>query len=297
MPADGRCPDCGAVLHGPYCSACGQRAETTIISLWRFVGDALDDLFSLDSRVWRTLLPLLSQPGRLTREYLDGRRTRYLPPFRTYLILSVIFFVTASMLSVDWRLSVTRASPEVVEGLPTADSGEESNPCEAEITLADLGPLDNTEWEASIRAACEKIIADSGDSLVRAIVDNIPTMMFFFIPVVALGMKSLYLVSRPKYVEHLLFLFHYHAFFFLTLTLVVIVSWFAQIGPVLKLPAEILTGLAWTYIPIYLFIALRRVYGQGRALTGLKYLLLLLGYAVTLSFAFLSVLAYSALTL
>ena len=297
MQADERCRNCGAVLRGSYCSDCGQRADARIVSLWQFIGDVLDDLLNLDSRLWRTLLPLLVRPGRLTSDYLDGKRASYLPPFRTYLILSLIFFVTAAVLSVDWQLSVTRASPDVAERLPTADPVEDTNPCEAEIDLAELGPLANTEWEARIRAACEKIVADSGDSLQRAIVDNIPTMMFFFIPLVALGMKCLYPLSRPRYVEHLLFLFHFHAFFFLTLTLIVMVSWLAHIVPALELPATILTGLGWTYIPIYLFMALRRVYRQGRVLTALKYILLLLGYAVTLGVVFIVVLAYSALTL
>lgn len=63
--------------------------------MWELLRDAFGDLFELDSRLWRTIIPLLLRPGRLTKDYLEGRRARYMPPFRMYLVLSVIFFVVA----------------------------------------------------------------------------------------------------------------------------------------------------------------------------------------------------------
>ncbi len=89
------CLNCGAPLAGQYCGQCGQRATSRLISLFELLRDAFGDLFELDSRLWRTLVPLLVRPGRLTREYLQGRRARYMPPFRMYLVLSLIFFVVA----------------------------------------------------------------------------------------------------------------------------------------------------------------------------------------------------------
>ena len=89
------CLNCGAVLRGQYCGNCGQRARTRLISLWELVRDAFGDLFELDSRIWQTLIPLLIRPGRLTHDYLAGRRARYMPPFRMYLVMSLIFFVVA----------------------------------------------------------------------------------------------------------------------------------------------------------------------------------------------------------
>ncbi len=83
------------MLAGQYCGQCGQRASSRLISLWELVRDAFGDLFELDSRLWRTLRPLLLRPGLLTRDYLEGRRARYMPPFRMYLVLSLIFFVVA----------------------------------------------------------------------------------------------------------------------------------------------------------------------------------------------------------
>ncbi len=89
------CLNCGTTLSGQYCGSCGQRARSRLISLWELVREAFGDLFELDSRVWQTLVPLVIHPGRLTRDYLLGRRARFMPPFRTYLVLSVVFFLVA----------------------------------------------------------------------------------------------------------------------------------------------------------------------------------------------------------
>ncbi len=89
------CLNCGTRLRGQYCGVCGQRARNRLISLWELLSEAFGDLLELDSRVWRTLIPLLIRPGQLTHDYLQGRRARYMPPFRTYLVLSVLFFVVA----------------------------------------------------------------------------------------------------------------------------------------------------------------------------------------------------------
>lgn len=89
------CANCATPLAGQYCSRCGQRARSRLISIWELVRDAIGDLFELDSRIWQTLIPLVFRPGKLTRDYLMGRRARFMPPFRTYLVLSLLFFLVA----------------------------------------------------------------------------------------------------------------------------------------------------------------------------------------------------------
>ncbi len=89
------CLNCGASLSGQYCGNCGQRARSRLISLWELVREAFGDLFELDSRLWQTLVPLVIRPGKLTQDYLLGRRARFMPPFRSYLVLSVVFFLVA----------------------------------------------------------------------------------------------------------------------------------------------------------------------------------------------------------
>ncbi|MFU8894824.1 MAG: DUF4286 family protein, partial [Gammaproteobacteria bacterium] len=71
------CPNCNELLWGQYCASCGQRARVRMITFWELLKDAGDLLASLDSRIWRTLGLLLFRPGRLTLDYLQGKRAGY----------------------------------------------------------------------------------------------------------------------------------------------------------------------------------------------------------------------------
>ena len=95
LKASEACLNCGTTLTGQYCGNCGQRARSRLISIWELMQEAFGDLLELDSRLWRTLIPLTIRPGKLTRDYLEGRRARFMPPFRTYLVLSIFFFLIA----------------------------------------------------------------------------------------------------------------------------------------------------------------------------------------------------------
>jgi len=101
--ARSRCANCQTLLVGPFCSNCGQRHEPHVHSLGEFASEALEGVTHADSRLWRTLWLLISKPGFLTVEFLEGRRARYLPPFRLYLVLSVVLFIVAASVSTTHR--------------------------------------------------------------------------------------------------------------------------------------------------------------------------------------------------
>ena len=91
------CANCHAALDGEYCAACGQRHEPHVHTVAHFAGEAFESISHADSRLWRTLWYLLARPGFLTREFFAGRRVRYLPPFRLYLVISVVFFLVVGL--------------------------------------------------------------------------------------------------------------------------------------------------------------------------------------------------------
>ena len=88
-----RCRNCGATLRGEYCHHCGQREGRGDLHFADAAGEVLGDLFTWDSRFWRTLFPLVFRPGFLTAEFIAGRRARYVPPFRLYIIISFVLFL------------------------------------------------------------------------------------------------------------------------------------------------------------------------------------------------------------
>ena len=87
-----RCPNCGGAVPERFCTRCGQERlphrQTVLVLLKEFV----EGVFSFDSLVVRSLIPLLFRPGFLTQEYMAGRRQRYISPLRIYLTVSVLFF-------------------------------------------------------------------------------------------------------------------------------------------------------------------------------------------------------------
>src|SRR5262245_16741251 len=158
VPA-GRCQNCHAALRGPYCSACGQHAISHVHSVWEFMREAMEGLTHADSRVWSTLWPLLFRPGFLTCEFLNGRRARYLPPLRLYLVVSVLFFLLLA--------SLPHSESVIV------DLGSNPAPASADSKKA---PCEGFEYEGPFREtlgprlldACRRTAADKGRSLGHA---------------------------------------------------------------------------------------------------------------------------------
>ena len=95
------CPNCGAPVHGPYCYACGQSEKGMIRHLSEVMSEFADIVFNVDSRIFRSLWDLYIRPGYLTREYLAGRRARYVTPFRLFFFLSIIAFFSMQMVIPD----------------------------------------------------------------------------------------------------------------------------------------------------------------------------------------------------
>lgn len=88
------CPNCELPAAGDYCSKCGEYLpEARDLSLKSFVKDATKEFVSVDSKLLGSLKLLLRWPGRLTSEYLLGRRSKYLKPLQLFLIVNVFYFL------------------------------------------------------------------------------------------------------------------------------------------------------------------------------------------------------------
>jgi hypothetical protein len=93
----------------------------------------------------------------------------------------------------------------------------------------------------------------------------------------------LYPLSRRYYVEHLLFFVHLHAFLFLLLTLQILFVRTTAVLGIHDLVTTLVIAASSIYIPVYLFVAMRRVYGQSRFVTFLKFIILMITYIIGFS--------------
>jgi len=89
----GLCANCGEVLGGQFCHSCGQSSKSMIKFFGEVVKELLDDALGYDSRLKHSLFPLFFKPGRLTLDYVKGKRFHYVLPFKLYLITSVLFIL------------------------------------------------------------------------------------------------------------------------------------------------------------------------------------------------------------
>jgi Protein of unknown function (DUF3667) len=93
--AENNCLNCGATLQGKFCDVCGQENLEIKESFGHMMNHAISDYFHFDEQFFRTLKPLLFKPGKLTQEYMAGRRVSYLHPIKMYIFISFIYFLVA----------------------------------------------------------------------------------------------------------------------------------------------------------------------------------------------------------
>ncbi|MBI4409896.1 MAG: DUF3667 domain-containing protein [Gemmatimonadetes bacterium] len=273
-----RCRNCAAPLVGRFCAQCGQEDEDLDRPFFRLVGDVLGEFFSLDSRVARTI-PLLLRPGRLTAEYVSGRRARFVLPVRLYIVSSALFLAAVALTPIEkLRVSVGGLEPADTTAAAAASPAAEAEPKKS--LLVGLGPpeANPSRIRAILLRAQEN--AQSADPLrFRELwFRTWAWSILLLLPVFALVLKAGYR-SRP-YLHHLIFSLHYHAVFFLAFAFLIAllnIRW----GPV----AAPLALAVLASIPLYLLLALKRVYGEGWLKTigkaagaGSVYLMLLVAF-------------------
>jgi hypothetical protein len=249
-----RCRNCGAELLGRYCVNCSQPADVHVLTTAELLHELLEGVTHSDSRLWRTLKYLWFKPGRLTQEYVAGRRMSYLPPFRLYLVLSVAFFFIAS-------LSHAPERGEVIH----FDSAASSSP-------SSIRSCDDIHFEAlaqrpalnqRIRHACKEVVRDNGASLQHLALATMSKAMFIFLPLVAFLHMLMYWRPRYRYSEQLLFFVHLHAFYFSVAILMITAFNVAYSWPRLQGTASNLQTLLGWAATIYTVIAVRRVFTKS----------------------------------
>ncbi len=120
--AAGACLSCGGAILGAFCGSCGQRNDDLRRSSVILFRDFLADTFSFDSRMWRTLGLLAAAPGAVPTDYSHGKRSRYTPPVRLFLVVSFLFFLTIGLTQTLFvAVEVRPKSPEEIAASKAAE--------------------------------------------------------------------------------------------------------------------------------------------------------------------------------
>ena len=105
------CANCSAFLQDQarYCHTCGQSSHIHH-SLLHMVEEVLHGLFHFDTKAWRTLPALVVNPGQLTRQYLDGKRTAFVSPLALFLFMVFIMFFVLSFTLQEEKINSSKAA-------------------------------------------------------------------------------------------------------------------------------------------------------------------------------------------
>lgn len=250
------CPNCGWSLDEsppPFCPGCGQDVRIKPPTVGEFLQQFGGAYLSTEGALWRTLKLLFTQPGELTKQYLNGRRKHYVLPLRLYLTLSVVALLLVRTLSHVSPLNGTD-DPALEAALrsdkPTAVlnfSGSQAGLRQGQLVC-----------ERMPRWVCERVgqqmRADPPGFLLKVkranerVLANGSIIMLVLLPLFTIGLRVAYADRRLVYAEHLVFALHLHAFWACAL-LLLLADW---------LP---LTVLAMAIMVVYTLLAERRVYG------------------------------------
>jgi len=265
------CLNCGTKLHGKYCHDCGQKNTDINVPFKELLHEFLWDELRIDSRFFHTLSPLIIKPGFLTADYVAGRRVRYIPPLRTYVIISFLLFLLLAMASKRSHLEELHEEPETrtearaVESAPKPIIGQDI-PAAGEDTLSFDFRFTRMVEEGYRRGA------KNPELFVETLIERFAQGMFLLMPLFALLLKLLYIRSGRYYMQHLIFSIHFHAFVFLTILAITVTRFFRI--PVLS---QWMSLLIMT-IPLYLYLSMKRFYRQGFWPTFIKLNLLSISY-------------------
>ncbi|MDP9124930.1 MAG: DUF3667 domain-containing protein [Pseudomonadota bacterium] len=286
---DVACRNCGTQAPLKFCPECGQETTLHPPTLGEFLHEFVGHYVALEGTLWRTLALLLRKPGRLTREYLDGRRRRYVLPLRLYLTASFLFFLVLKLTAG----SVDPAMVVKVDGHPMPLAEYKARAASAAAApppgAASMAPLPKFEMThlsdcgGTGRPACNRVQAYSNTLLDRfqanpqESVEHMrthflglaPYAIFVMLPAFAGIMMLAYRRRRMTYGEHFVFSLHLHAFWFLALMVNQLVP--DSLGSVLQLA-----------VPVYGVWAMREAYGGGWGATIVRALLVTLLYCIVL---------------
>jgi hypothetical protein len=264
-PRSTRCLNCGAEMAGPFCAQCGQRDIPPYPSLGELVTDAFWELSGWDGRFAGTVRALLQTPGRLTREFLEGRRARYISPLRLYLFASLMYFLAAAAAPDVRPTDGSRISAPGLQLSTETGAGRVSaaglkaregslTPAQRDTALAEIANA-----PAVLRPILRRLVADS-QGFKKSLLATMPRVLFALVPIFA-AILALFYHGR-KYPEHLYFGLHLHAFFFVALTVAALSKFSNSVA--FSIAASLIVSI---WIAAYSLVSARRVYGGSWAAT------------------------------
>lgn len=217
----------------------------------------LGSLFSYDSKLFISLKALLFSPAKMTKEYLSGKRVKYLNPFRIFISMALLFFIVSSLTTEksNNKFEIQSKSKEIQNEISNEfnqvnDSLKQKRSQEESISKKDEKPsiyealeenpdltfqevVNNYDFKNTTKDKFRFLlnknarkITKKADTFIAFIKSKFPFFMFLFIPIATLILKLLYIRRQYTYTDHLVFNYYLSSTLFFLLILISFFSYF-----------------------------------------------------------------------
>jgi Protein of unknown function (DUF3667) len=312
----GRCLNCATVLapDARFCSQCGQDTANHPPSLFEFVHEFVSHYIAVEGTLWKSLWGLMARPGFLTREYLAGRKQRYVLPLRMLLTLGLLFFLALKLMPGSTHtLGLDKEIDSEVSQVTTSDAASAAASAVASLPMSAAASKAASKIEKARRRVAErsggmvlidKELAAQLPESMRARVQRAedhwradpkgsvkamgatmlglaPYAVLCSLPFFAGLLKLLF--WRQPYGAHFVFAMHLHAAWYGMLLLAVLLPWSGVIFAV------------WAWSNLYPVLALKRVHAASGWTTVLRAGLLAMMHWVLLTLGLVALVLAGAL--
>ena len=256
------CLNCEAPINTKYCPHCGQENVHSDHSVAVLVRDFFTEIAYYDSKLWLTLRTLLLHPGRLSAEWAQGKRMKYVSPIKLYLWITFVFFLAMALRGSSAPVTTTAAATSLSRVDVNFDQKLAIATARHDLLAEQVGKL-------------VKVFRASPQAFIQSFRDQIPRVLFVILPMLALGLKLLYWRQRKYFVDHLVFVLHLHSCIFLVLLISLVrPAGVTQASPAIAMIVWISLALLFLWIVGYGFVAQLRFYGQPFGMIAIKNLVL-----------------------
>lgn len=297
-----KCLNCNTTLdHSEaYCHRCGQLNSTKRINLYDFFEEFIANFYAYDSKLRNSIVSIFTRPGILAKEYNNGKKQSYANPFRLFLNISLLLFLSFSIsdfftkeqelienskekpIKANKKNQFSKDSIYNFETIKKQSLGFDykissfKNFHTKHPTKTDTEALKELGYEAT---TTNKFIYHKSqsfksnniyDEMIDFFYSKLPLLIFLSLPIISLMFLILYIRNNVNYTEHLIFTYTFFTFIF-------IIFIFINLIDIISSPLSLIfTGIFFLLVfPIYFYRSLRNFYQQNRWKTIIKFLLLI----------------------
>lgn len=230
------CGNCDTPYVGNFCPECGQSKTDFHRPFSVLLIDLLGNMYAFDTRLFKTLKSVFYKPGEMALDYLAGKRVRYMPPFRLYIFVSLIFFLLLNY--------------HTIHNLKEANKQKEKSSISIETNTKN-----NSIEEKKVQLLVEDIQKNPNQYITK-FYNYFSWSLFLLMPLYGFLSWVFFKKTQPHYLGHLIFSICQHTFIFIIFFVIILTE--------LLFPHKQINPESWLLlsIPLYTAIGSKKMFNR-----------------------------------